>query len=186
MANPDSIALAATAEAEGLESVLVGGNAVNLYAYRRTTFDVDLLVRERDSARWLSFFEQRGYTIFHRTRNFIRLHFAPEPAGALPVDLMFADDETFEKIQGASSRCAIGKGVELGVASPLHLVAMKLHALKNPTRVEKGADFEDVIHLIKTANIDIHSSQFTEIADRYATEKIRARIHRELDASSNP
>jgi hypothetical protein len=52
MANPDSIALAASAEAEGLESVLAGGNAVNLYAYLRTTFDVDLLVRESESERW--------------------------------------------------------------------------------------------------------------------------------------
>jgi hypothetical protein len=44
MAAPDSIPLSATAEAEGLEAVLVGGNAVNLHAYFRTTFDVDLLV----------------------------------------------------------------------------------------------------------------------------------------------
>ena len=45
MATPDSIALVATAETEGLDSLLVGGNAVNLHAYVRTTFDVDLLVR---------------------------------------------------------------------------------------------------------------------------------------------
>src|SRR5436190_7867454 len=96
MAAPDSIALAGAAESEGLESVLVGGNAVNLYAYRRTTFDVDLLVRETDSGRWLTFFEQRGYRIFHRTANFIRLHFANEPSKALPVDLMLADEETFD------------------------------------------------------------------------------------------
>ena len=61
MANPDTIALAACAEAEGLESVLVGGNAVNLHAYFRTTFDVDLLIREKDLERWLAFFQQRGY-----------------------------------------------------------------------------------------------------------------------------
>ena len=45
MATPDSIALVATAETEGLDSLLVGGNAVNLHGYVRTTFDVDLLVR---------------------------------------------------------------------------------------------------------------------------------------------
>lgn len=54
----------------------MGGNAVNLHAYLRTTFDVDLLVRESESERWLSFFEQHGYTVFHRTRNFTRLRFA--------------------------------------------------------------------------------------------------------------
>jgi hypothetical protein len=38
MPNPNSIVLAATAEAKRLKSVLVGGNAVNLYGYHRTTF----------------------------------------------------------------------------------------------------------------------------------------------------
>jgi hypothetical protein len=43
--NPDSIALAADAERQGLPLLLVGGNAINLHAYFRTTFDVDLLIR---------------------------------------------------------------------------------------------------------------------------------------------
>ena len=136
MANPDSIALAASAEAEGLESVLVGGNAVNLHAYLRTTFDVDLLVRESESERWLSFFEQHGYTVFHRSRNFTRLRFADDPTAALPVDLMLADAQTFSKIRGESRRCDIGKGLNLFIASPLHLIAMKLHALRSRQRLE--------------------------------------------------
>lgn len=180
MANPDSIALAASAEAEGLESVLVGGNAVNLYAYFRTTFDVDLLVREADSERWLSFFQQGGYTVFHRTANFIRLRFAADPAGALPVDLMLADNHTFATIQRESRRCDIGNGLSLTIPSPLHLIAMKLHALRSPQRFESGVDLQDVKHLIKAAKIDTSSREFTEIAERYATETIRARILREL------
>jgi len=76
MATPDSIALVATAETEGLDSLLVGGNAVNLHAYVRTTLDVDLLVRESDLKTWLSFFQRQGYAIVRRTNNFIRLSFA--------------------------------------------------------------------------------------------------------------
>ena len=110
MANPDSIILAASAEAEGLESVLVGGNAVNLHAYLRTTFDVDLLVRENESERWLSFFKQRGYAVFRQTANFIRLHFAADPAGALPVDLMLAEEQTFARIRQKSQRSDIARG----------------------------------------------------------------------------
>ena len=49
MPGPDSISLAASAGAEGLDSLLVGGNAIDLLAYSRTTFDVDLLVREPDA-----------------------------------------------------------------------------------------------------------------------------------------
>ena len=186
MANPDTIALAACAEAEGLESVLVGGNAVNLHAYFRTTFDVDLLIREKDLERWLAFFQQRGYTIFHRTPNFIRLRFAANPTAALPVDLMLADAQTFSTIQRGSRRYDIGNGLSLAIPSPLHLIAMKLHALRSPQRFETGVDLQDVKHLIKSAKIDTSSREFTEIAERYATDTIRSRLLRELGEQSVP
>jgi hypothetical protein len=67
MAAPDTIALVAGAAAEGLDAVLVGGNAVNLHAYSRTTFDVDLLVPEDQAERWLAFFSRHGFAVFHRT-----------------------------------------------------------------------------------------------------------------------
>jgi hypothetical protein len=184
MPNPDSIVLAAQAEAEGLESVMVGGNAVNLHAYFRTTFDVDLLVREDDADRWLTFFEKHGYAIFHRTANFIRLRFAPDPTAALPVDLMLANDQTYRKIRSESQRCAIGNDLTLAIPSPLHLIAMKLHALRNPHRAESGIDLQDVKHLIKTANIDVSSPEFTEIAERYATDAIRRTIQHEFAKKS--
>jgi hypothetical protein len=186
MANPDTIELAARAETEGLQSVLVGGNAVNLYGYHRTTFDVDLLVRERDSSKWVSFFQRHGYEIFQQTSNFIRLHLVKDPAGALPADLMLADEETFRRILAESRRREIARGIRLAIPSPLHLVAMKLHALKSPPRLEQGLDLQDVIHLIKSAKIDIHGTEFSEIAERYATEAIRAKILSGLGEESSP
>jgi hypothetical protein len=185
MANPDSIALAASAEAEGLEAVLVGGNAVNLHSYFRTTFDVDLLVRETDSERWLSYFQRHGYATFHSTPNFIRLRFLADPAIALPVDLMLADAQTFATIQRDSRRCDLGNGLSLPIPSPLHLIAMKLHALRSPARLENGIDLQDVKYLIKAAKIDTSSKEFTDIAERYATDAIR-RILREPPGESSP
>jgi hypothetical protein len=186
MANPDSLALAANAGAEGLETVLVGGNAINLHAYFRTTFDVDLLVRETDVERWVSYFQERGYAVFNRSPNFIRLRSAPDPAAALPIDLMLADEQTFEKILAQSNPCDIGNGLSLAIPSPLHLIAMKLHELRNPGRLEHGVDLLDVKHLIKTSKIDTSSKEFIEIVDRHATDAVRARILQELkgDAGS--
>lgn len=180
MASPDSIALAAAAETEGLDAVLVGGNAVNLHSYSRTTFDVDLLVRESDCDRWLVYFQRHGYDPFHRTANFVRLRFAAAPAEALPVDLMLADASTFAAIQAGSRRCDIGNGRSLAIPSALHLIAMKLHALRSPSRFENGIDLQDVKHLIKAAKIDVTSQEFLDIAERYATDAIRTRILREL------
>ncbi|MBA3964012.1 MAG: hypothetical protein H0X40_19230 [Chthoniobacterales bacterium] len=155
MTNPDTIALAAQAEIEGIEAILVGGNAVNLHAYSRTTFDVDLLVRETDAERWLSFFKGRGYAISRRTDNFIRLRFEANWAGALPVDLMLVNERTYRVIESESRRAEVGGDVTLAIPSPLHLIAMKLHALHNPQRVEKGIDLLNVKHLIRTAKIDV-------------------------------
>jgi hypothetical protein len=181
MAEADPFALAAAAEAEDLQSLLVGGNAVNLYGYRRATFDVDLLVREEQCERWIEFFERHGFRVYHRTANFVRLHFATDPQKVLPVDLMLADEETFRKLQRDSRRQLV-TSAELALPSALHLIAMKLHALKNEARMQRSPDFEDVIHLIKTANIDIRGPDFREIVERYASEPIRARIEKECES----
>ena len=160
MPGPDTIALSAQAADEGLEAVLVGGNAVNLHAYSRTTFDVDLLVPEEQAERWLAFFGRHGYAVFHRTPNFIRARLGDNPAGALPVDLMLADRETFSKIRQTSSLAEIGNGVCVRIPSALHLIAMKLHALRSPHRLAHGVDLQDVTHLIRTAKIDLAGGEF--------------------------
>jgi nucleotidyltransferase AbiEii toxin of type IV toxin-antitoxin system len=178
--SPDSIALAAEAESQGIPVVLVGGNAINLYAYFRTTFDVDLLIRESDVERALFFFQGRGYEVFHRTPNFVRLRFAADPGAALPVDLMLTDKATFEKIQEQSRRVDLANGLTLPIPSALHLIAMKLHALRSPARAESGVDLLDVKHLIRSAQIDISGTEFTEIAQHYASEGIRATIEHEF------
>jgi hypothetical protein len=186
MANPDSIALAAHAASAGLDSVLVGGNAINLHAYFRSTFDVDLLIQEADTERWIAFFNEHGYAIVHRTANFVRLHFAADPAGALPVDLMLADAHTFSAIQQNSRPCDIGNGLSLPIPNPLHLIAMKLHALRSPSRLERGIDLQDVKHLIKAAKIDTSSKEFIEIAERYGTHEIRTRILEQFGEEPRP
>ena len=180
MSAPDTIALAAQAAEEGLDAVLVGGNAVNLHAYSRTTFDVDLLVPEDQAERWLAFFSRHGFAVFHRTRNFIRARLSEDPAGALPVDLMLADPETFSKIQQASAQAEIGNGLTLRIPSVLHLIAMKLHALRSPHRLAHGVDLQDVRHLIRMAKIDVAGGEFADLMERYGSDEIRERIIREL------
>lgn len=184
--HPDSIALAAEAERQGISIVLVGGNAINLHAYFRTTFDVDLLIHEADVERALGFFHGHGYETFHRTSNFVRLRFAADPGAALPVDLMLADTATFEKIQQQSRRAELGNGHTLPIPSVLHLIAMKLHALGSPARAESGVDLLDVKHLIKSAQIDISGEEFAEIAQRYGTESTRATIEQEFGRRARP
>lgn len=61
---------------------------------------------------------------------------------------------------------------------------MNLHALRSPARFANGVDLQDVKYLIKTARIDTSSKEFTDIAERYATDVIR-RILREPGGESS-
>ena len=97
---------------------------------------------------------------------------------------MLADAQTFATIQRDSRRCDIGNGLSLVIPSPLHLIAMKLHALRSPARFANGVHLQDVKYLIKTAKIDTSSKEFTDIAERYATDDIR-RILREAGGESS-
>lgn len=119
--------------------------------------------------------------MFHRTTNFIRARFADDPAGALPVDLMLADPQTFAKIQQESFSCNLTPGVSLRIPSALHLIAMKLHALRSPHRLAHGVDLQDVRHLITTARIDVGGREFMEVMERHGSESIRERILRDLN-----
>lgn len=76
---------------------------------------------------------------------------------------MLADAETFSRIQQASSPAEIGNRLTLRIPSALHLIAMKLHALRSPHRLAHGVDLQDVTHLIRTAKIDLSGREFTEV-----------------------
>ena len=108
--------------------MLIEVTLVNLHAYLRTTFDVDLLVREGDAERWLSFAE-RGHAIFTAPPISSAFALPSTRLQALPVDLMLADSATYRKIRSESHAAAtLGIISRWQSPSPLHLIAMKLHA----------------------------------------------------------
>ena len=81
------------------------------------------------------------------------------------VDVMLLNASTFEKLR-AQSREIDMDWVTLRVPRSLHLVALKLHALKqNPQRLEK--DWEDIRYLL--ANYEWTLEELTEVAERYAS-----------------
>lgn len=80
----------------------------------------------------------------------------------------------FEKLWQAG-REAVLDGVRLRVPKPLHLVALKLHALKqNPARM--GKDWEDIKHLLDMTPREWSDVELSEVAHRYASEHLRAEL----------
>lgn len=91
------------------------------------------------------------------------------------VDLMLVDDSTYAKLRSAIRQLNYGS-MPLQVVAPLHLIALKLHALRDPARALEEKDFHDILSIIRTQKLDIQAAEFLEILNRYATDEIRNRL----------
>ena len=150
--------------------LIIGGNALIAYGSERLTQDCDCAVialEERDFATELG---KLGYVLDDRLGSFSRyVHLSRRRP---VVDLMLLDAQTFEKLWLESREVELD-GQSLRAPKPLHLVALKLHALKeNPERM--GKDWEDIKYLLETARGEWTREELAELAARYASEEILA------------
>jgi len=90
--------------------------------------------------------------------------------------VMLVAPETFDKLYAERKALAFGP-VLLPVPKPLHLIALKLHALRNPERLKKGKDIPDILSLISICQIDTMDPEFQEIINRYANDETRHLLH---------
>lgn len=171
--------LARDADKAGLQFLIIGGNAVNAYGYNRTTLDVDLLITENALKDWRSFWESKGYRCVHQAEAFCQLRPADD-AKSLPVDLMIVSSDTYRKIEQDQQIIEIGEQ-QLKAPSPLHLIAMKLHACRNTERAQSGKDLQDILGLITHCEIDANSVDFNEVLERYADEQTKQELRRRIN-----
>ncbi|HEY8899919.1 MAG TPA: hypothetical protein VIM61_05870 [Chthoniobacterales bacterium] len=169
------------ATAAGLDFLVIGGHAVNAHGFIRTTTDFDFLLASRDLRAWSEVLESAGYRLVAPERP-IRAFAQFEPRGpaGLRVDLMLVDDATLTKLIASSEWLEIGHR-RVRVIGALHLIALKLHALQSPHRVEAGVDYLDITQLIRLKHIDISSPEFEQMLNRYASPIIRERLQRDFE-----
>lgn len=171
-------ALARDAGQEGLPFLIVGGHAVNAYGYLRTTLDADLLVPEGRADEWRAFWERRGYRCFHASDAFLQFR-AAVPSVQFPVDIMIVSEATFSSMSESRHCLEIG-GARMDVPDPLHLIALKLHALKSPSRASRDRDVSDIAGLVRSCGIDTRGVEFRQVMERYGDESTRIEIERRL------
>ena len=68
----------------------------------------------------------------------------------------------------------------LSLPKPLHLIALKLHAMKTPERLRQGKDLLDILNLVSLCQIDTEGQEFQGILDRYANEEIKNLVLRSI------
>lgn len=147
--------------------LLIGGNAMIGYGSERLTQDCDCAVIAEDERMVAAVLQPLGYLFKERFSTFAR--YAHLGARRPVVDVMLLNKATFDKLRAQSREIDMG-GTALRVPKPLHLVALKLHALKqNPKRL--GKDWEDIQYLL--THYEWTAEELSELVERYASAESR-------------
>lgn len=127
------------------EALLIGGQALPLYGVSRQTADIDCLAAADGATKLGKVLLAAGYKAIARSENVVRYeHSSPMLQG---VDVLLVNPETFEKLRRDSQEWRTAQSVWRVPALP-HLVALKLHAMKNnPKRREH--DVGDIGALVR-------------------------------------
>lgn len=152
--------------------VVIGGRAMQSYGMDRMTYDADCAILSSDEPRLRAALIPLGYIAEEPRETFFRYHHLGRVRPV--VDAMLCDDSTFAKIF-AGTRFVIINDSLVRVPAPLHLVAMKLHALKQqPDRAYK--DWPDICHLLDTQRAEWTPDELKALAARYASEHFAAEL----------
>lgn len=163
------------ARQQGLDFLVIGGLAVNFYGYSRETADLDLLIRRDARAAWGGLLSRLGYTVEQDAEAFVQL--APPRSGEWPVDLMMVRAPTFVPML-AESREVEMYGVRLRIPSLGHLLALKLHALKNTRAHRFLKDFQDVEGLVRINQLDLKSEKVRQLFLKYGNLELYEKVVR--------
>ncbi len=151
-----------------LPFLIIGGYAVAAHGHVRATFDVDFLVRRAQRDSWHSRLSSAGLSLFGETGAFAQF---AQPQGGDGLDLMFVEDSTFDRMWNDSQERDFG-GVQARIPSLDHLIALKLHALKQALPHRTSKDAEDVEMLSRRNRLDLRESHYEDLFLRYGNKEI--------------
>ena len=153
-----------------LPALMIGGHAVTALGHPRATFDLDLLIPRSSAESWKAELAGLRYRSFAESSNF--LQFEPHPTLPLPpVDIMLVDDTVFGNLLATRIDTS-----PIATPSVLSMIALKLHAISQPTREDKDKDWSDVIALIRAHHLSLDDPEFSASVLRYGGQKAIDRI----------
>ncbi len=131
---------------------LVGGLALSAYGGARTTLDLDLAVDGDSQDELIRFMESEGFETLYRSSGYSNHLHSEERWGR--VDFIYVRGATRETLFDSAATHGIPGGLEVPVAKPEHLVAMKVLAMKN----DPGRTFQelaDIRVLLQYPGVDL-------------------------------
>jgi Nucleotidyl transferase of unknown function (DUF2204) len=163
----------------GVPFLVIGGHAVVLHGHLRNTFDLDLLISESRFDEGRVALTSLGYRTYFETDAFLQLQ---APANLPPLDLMIVDQRTFGRIKATSNEKVLD-GEKIRIPDPLRLIALKLHATRDPNRRTSETDWQDVAALVVRTNRNLEDPELRAIVSQYGGPTALAEIRRRLSHS---
>ncbi len=153
-------------------ALLIGGHALPAFGVARQTVDIDCLMVDSDSKVLHNILTKAGYKETDRTKNFIR--YSHLSVYLMDVDVMLVNHGTFDKMLRSSSVYQIGS-VSMHVPCLEHLIALKLHAIKNNPKRELR-DLADIVELLRNNQKEIAKEKLKSICTQYGPNGIYAKL----------
>lgn len=150
------------AESRRVSFIVIGGHAMNALGYSRQTGDLDLLVSNADKDFWISTISKYGYQQVQAHPVFAR--FKSVDIAAWPIDFMFVSPEVFSKLLDESSVKDFGDTAVL-VPCIKHMIALKLHALKQRQAHRETKDLLDIQELLRMESIE--PEELRQLCEKY-------------------
>jgi hypothetical protein len=163
-------------EDKAMPFLVIGGHAVNAYGISRQTGDLDFVVPLTSKEKWEALLAKLHYKVGQNDQTFAR--FSPDTITSWPIDLMFVDDSTFEKMYQDSAIHIFGPA-SARVISARHLIALKIHALKVFQEHRYAKDFTDIICLLKSGSAVLSDEELQAMCVRYANIELYHKLKNE-------
>lgn len=169
---PDQIPFSIVRDAckeTGATVVLIGGQALASRGYQRLTLDVNFMITEKDYEKLKPAIFSKGYREVIKTN--VAAKWQCQSSDLIDIDFMFVDVDTFETIKKAAKLEDYEESQFL-VPKAEHLIALKLHAIKQQPKKRELKDLNDIMQLVKANNMDIQSQSFQNLCKQFGTAEL--------------
>jgi hypothetical protein len=151
-----------------LQFLVIGGYAVAAQGHTRATFDVDFLARRAHREAWQARLTGSGLCLFGETTAFAQYS---QPEGGDGLDLMWVDEATFNRMWEVSEERDFGAS-QARIPCLDHLLALKLHALRQALPHRASKDAEDVEILARRHGLNLRTPHYEALFLKYGNREI--------------
>ena len=148
--------------------LIIGGHALSAHGVVRQTVDLDCMIAVENRDAFDKHLRDGGFTQVSATENFAR--YTHQSDMAPDVDILFVDAPTLEKLLASATPLHRGE-VELQVPALPHLIALKLHAIRNNPARQAG-DLGDIVRLLAANPGAVPAEELATICQRFGPEGI--------------